>query len=161
MIPDFKTYIGESTWNDIRKQSSGTKTRREEDVDLMSPMEFYEYLASTYVPKFKNDSLRFFNDEHSLVIIKALCANVGGIYTTACTLRYYIPDKILHIDMYNTKYVKSDLLDIMKKEYPGFESGKTLQRPDGKKITNSFVVEVLDFILDNAKPPLYSNFKEK
>ena len=32
MIPDFKTYLKESTWNDIRKQSAGTVDRKEDDT---------------------------------------------------------------------------------------------------------------------------------
>ena len=48
MIPDFKTYLKEATWNDIRKQSAGRQGRAEDDVDILSPAEFFEYLKDNY-----------------------------------------------------------------------------------------------------------------
>ena len=48
MIPDFKTYINESVWGDLRKKSLGQERRIENDVDNMDPAEFYEYVDSHY-----------------------------------------------------------------------------------------------------------------
>jgi hypothetical protein len=48
MIPDFKTYIGESAWGEMRHRSSGMKIRKEDDVNLMDKDTLYNYIMSTY-----------------------------------------------------------------------------------------------------------------
>ena len=48
MIPDFKTYIKESTWNDIRKQSAGVQDRMENSISNLSPRELLSYIQDRY-----------------------------------------------------------------------------------------------------------------
>ena len=48
MIPDFRTYIGESIWADIHRRSNGEQIRKEDDVDLLDIEDFYDYLKSKY-----------------------------------------------------------------------------------------------------------------
>jgi len=53
MIPDFKTYIGESAWGDMMRRGSGEEIRTEDDVNLLDYEEFFVYLTEHYKPKSK------------------------------------------------------------------------------------------------------------
>ena len=55
MIPDFKTFIGESVWNDIRRQSAGTQKRMENNVSNLSPRELWIYIKDNYAFMKHND----------------------------------------------------------------------------------------------------------
>ena len=48
MIPDFKTYIGESVWNDIRRRGNGTDIKKEDNINNLDVEEFVKYLQDTY-----------------------------------------------------------------------------------------------------------------
>ena len=43
MIPDFKTYIGESTWGEMRKRSSGETIRKEDEFN-----DLCEFIKNNY-----------------------------------------------------------------------------------------------------------------
>ena len=49
MIPDFKTYLNESVWGDLRKKSLGQENRIENDIDRMDMPTFKEYLKERYI----------------------------------------------------------------------------------------------------------------
>ena len=51
MIPDFKTYIGESVWTDMQKRSSGDDIRKEDDVNHMDFDTFADYIKDNYSEK--------------------------------------------------------------------------------------------------------------
>ena len=48
MIPNFRTYLKESVWGDIRKKSLGTEVRTEDDVNSLDCAGFCEYLKTKY-----------------------------------------------------------------------------------------------------------------
>ena len=48
MIPNFNTYIKESVWGDIRKQGLGTEVKAEDDVNILSQDNLFEYLKDKY-----------------------------------------------------------------------------------------------------------------
>ena len=50
MIPDFKTYIKESIWGDIRRRGNGTDVKKEDDIDHFDYEEFFVYLTELYKP---------------------------------------------------------------------------------------------------------------
>ena len=51
MIPDFKTYIGESVWADIHKRSNGKQERKEDMLnDSCGIDEMYDYIDNHYKP---------------------------------------------------------------------------------------------------------------
>lgn len=49
MIPDFKTYLKESVWMDIHKQSTGDIERKEDNINNLSQDELFDYLKVHYV----------------------------------------------------------------------------------------------------------------
>ena len=48
MIPDFKTYIGESVWGDIRRRGLGSEVKEEDDVNNLDAEGFVNYLEDRY-----------------------------------------------------------------------------------------------------------------
>ena len=48
MIPNFKTYIGESIWNDIRRRGIGSDRKQEDDIENLDRDEMVEYIYSIY-----------------------------------------------------------------------------------------------------------------
>ena len=48
MIPDFRTYIGESVWSDMHRRSNGGQERKEDSLDNMSLQGFYDYWRKRY-----------------------------------------------------------------------------------------------------------------
>ena len=50
MIPDFKTYIGESIWRNISQRSEGIKSRKEDYIENLNDKEMFEYIKQTYEP---------------------------------------------------------------------------------------------------------------
>ena len=55
MIPDFKTYIGESTWGDMRKRSSGEMIRKENQIKTNG--ELKEMIDNLYEEQGEGDTL--------------------------------------------------------------------------------------------------------
>ena len=51
MIPNFRTYLKESVWGDIRKKSLGQAERMENDVNHMSFDDFTTFITDTYSQK--------------------------------------------------------------------------------------------------------------
>ena len=48
MIPDFRTYIGESVWSDMHRRSNGSQERKEDSLDNMTLQGFYDYWHKRY-----------------------------------------------------------------------------------------------------------------
>ena len=165
MIPDFKTYIGESTWNDIRRQSAGRQGRAEDDMSFVNKMnkyELYEFLNKRYKinPRFKNNigdlgqslAVPVFTDgtKSFSVLITAFYDGMknrnvfvhGYFVTEADDMFEKLGDKFWTGVCYNSAD-KPDWADIY---------------PDEKKenVTNLFFIEVIDFLLDNLLPK-YTN----
>jgi len=53
MIPNFRTYIGESVWGGMLDRSVGDSIRKEDDINHLDYEEFFVYLTKKYKPKSK------------------------------------------------------------------------------------------------------------
>ena len=165
MIPNFKTYVNESVWGEIRKKSLGQEEREETGIEHMSGWEFYEYIVKTYHFAFPpHHETPHYND-------------VGDIITLPML---YYPNKTYKEgnNVYN-RVINVQIWDINKPEITcvcvptsmmneNDELAKKLDReywmntnnhfwskvnPRNKeKITKKFILGVMDFILDNPEP---------
>ena len=150
MIPDFKTYIKESLWSDIQDRNSGEVTRKEDDINLLDENDFEKYLQ-----------------DHYNVINGYSIYNLGGI--TIPVLKSSFANENTFALMYDGIYQDGgiDISDDLQDYYP--QLYKELQKEfvlshrgsmfnitpkSGKKCTNKFCIEVLDFIINNAKKDL-------
>ena len=152
MIPNFNTFLKESTWNDIRKQSAGAKTRLEDDVNLMDGDEFFGYLLANYkydgsenitcgskmikIPVFRDPHSRMpksilFNHKNKMVFVR-----------TPIFEKWPKDMKQLIFDNYNVEDDFTDVGDHIK-----FIS------PKEGECDNKFVLGLIDSMLKTAKYP--------
>ena len=152
MIPDFKTYIGESVWSDIHKRSKGTTVRKEEDIDLLDMDGMYDYIFSHYEMT-KYMKTEPFKKSNYFVI---------PLFFSGLTLYYFFikfredtgSAKEVIIQA-NTKRC-DEFIDKLK-EFCVIDDngvfGPIKVSPKEGKITNSFCLKVLDTVLENVSKP--------
>ena len=162
----------ESIWSDIQDRSSGDVIRKEDDIDLLDEYDFFKYLLDTY--ESTDDDVHILNGsgpfcEESI----SVC-----VFEDDITQNYHyiwfdrlVTDKpIIYVDwgFFNKRII--ELFDKLKKEYkvtiehfPDRISDKyyRIEPKDGSKVTNSFFINVLDFILDRIEPPLKKKIEKK
>lgn len=169
MIPDFKTYIGESVWGDIRKRGNGTEVKDEDFIE-----DLYNYINSYYKIINVNEKIEYKNNHIHIPILKCLTINsfvtlyIDNLRSIAFSS---INPNNYKQDSFKTKYIKpltpelNSLYKKMKnefnitniKEYGGLENWYTftIEPVGGGKITKEFCTEFIDFVLnhfdDNSK----------
>ena len=152
MIPDFKTYIGESTWGEMRRRSSGEVIRKEDEVNHLDTTGLVNYMEKVYMSP--NDDLHIIGDDK---------LNFGSIMISLFEIdgKYYniIYQKISTSNPEITFPVcpDSDIEDLLRELYKVTRLKQyndkiyKIEPNDGNKITNKFFIEVLDFILKEAE----------
>ena len=156
MIPDFKTYLKESLWADVQSQAAGSSIKKEDDVDLMDYDRFADYLENRYIPTTKELTLlkQPRKDFLNLLVLsftvghKTSFIYVAGEYSV-------IFNNCIYITI--TETIKdTDLFEKLKEKYIVSQLSNRYQvsPKDGSRSTNSFFLEVADFLLENAEPPL-------
>jgi len=163
-IPDFKTYIGESTWGGMLDRGSGDAVRKEDDPNNLDIYEFVEYLKNTYEI---DDTTGFFKI---------------GLFTTMDTDVINVSIPIEKKDNYTEQrngsrmltigYNKrtAEFVNIRPNKYVFLLYPRELNKVFGDKfeidhidfelkpkdgiITNSICVEVIDKLLDIVERPI-------
>ena len=153
-----KENVSESVWSDIHHRSNGKIVRKEDDIDLMSAEELYNYIKDTYL--FKSTSDIFIDEKRDRIVINLY--DVAGGRESYLSLNGYDEKYIILSDLY-TKHMR-DLLDayyhVGERSFRNPSLDDFIIRPkDDGEITNKFFIEVLDFLIDNAdnthQPNLY------
>ena len=148
MIPDFKTYLRESIWSDMQDRGTGDSIKREDDVNLMGVETFVKYLIKRY--DFKDNYQIEYDNKLNMF-------SIPGLYT----------DGVFDSDQMGVDYEKKDsseiknmwILDSALPESVRSALKKRFNLSDGKlytflsplkggKLTNQFVVDVLDYMAD-------------
>ncbi len=150
MIPDFKTYIGESVWNDIRRRSNGTDVKKEDDVDFLEPQAFVEYLRNLY----KNIDTDFyiFKDLNDIITVPTFETELGTKSTWF--IEYDCNKKAVYIWKHFLN--KEDkLFDKLNNDYKltfirRNSTENFLVEPKTGKSSNKFFIEIINYILENA-----------
>ena len=159
MIPDFKTYIGESIWRNISQRSEGIKSRKEDNVNR---------LTSEYMVDFLNDRYDFCDNFRSYDIHYSSAISTINIPVASESMvdeRYieveYKKDssKIIHIRL-DTSLVEDApvVLDALKNQFDveikkewavvDYYPVGYVYPKNSKELSNKFLIEVLDFIAD-------------
>lgn len=161
MIPDFKTYIGESTWGEMRRRSSGETIRKEDEFN-----DLCEFINKHYFVYFVGmDDIEFKDDYIHIPIYKVVGLNSFSsveIHRDRITFASIDPNK------YNPQslrkfvtHIKNDinqLFDKIKDTYsPEISTFDGLEhwiefeiKPKDGKMTKEFCAEVIDFVLNNT-----------
>ena len=166
MIPDFKTYIKETIWSDIQDRSSGDTVRKEDEdkVNTLSPSEMYDYLQSIYdytmlYPKYDEKIACGGNfDWYSIDV--PLYRYEGRSYDCSLRANYILNKKTytlkkIEIEVYfnwrisdKNKLKNNKIRNELEKRYITTKDSNYLYiRPKRGKVTNIFIIEVIDFIL--------------
>ena len=144
--------LSESVWMDIHKQSAGDIERKENDVNLLDLEGLYTYFQDKYDVLIDtsfslnidvNKGIITFpvfrvSDSHKIYDVKISNKKNGislNIILGGDTLDFYKKMK----ELYSLVPVAAGITNTVYEIYP-----KTT-----KKITNKFVIEVIDFILEN------------
>ena len=160
MIPDFKTYIGESVWADMHKRSNGSQGRKEDDVDYLEIGDFTNYLIDRY--KITDTSYDFYIEhDYTNIIVPILARKLNSAF--CFNLVFDEHNKVIYLNKsISEEVVFSKIYEKLKNEYRldwVHVNGQKLQiSPKEGEVTNSFFVNVIDFIIDNTSK---NNFVQK
>ena len=159
MIPNFKTYLRESVWGDLRKKSLGQEVREESNVDNLDQLGFYEYLRNRYKPQISVPITISSGILNRPISIPLLCFGdeTYYLYIQETTRRDYAYMYIRQKDIYPEFLDDLDLEYDIKLRDSGRPSDDKIQvrispkknRPE--ELPNSFYVKLIDYILDMDK----------
>lgn len=134
--------LSESVWDDIRRQSAGKITRIEEDIDQLDMDGFEQYLRSIYEI---DDLADIVYDQKNDYLYIPVCRREG----TYCSIRYHKSDNYIEVRLF-PPFNKFN--DIFEEQYPCYpidmDDIYRLRNEKYDVLTNTFVREMIDFILD-------------
>lgn len=170
MIPNFKTYIKESVWNDIRRRGNGTDIKKEDDINNMDMSEFCNYLYLNYWPTEWNDG-ETIDQFPSPIHDNTLKIQVPLIHIPKPSgVGYFVPPITMCFNGGNEKLfdviLSSKLIDkypdtekILGVEYKFEYPQKNLPTPHIVKkngqMTNTDCVKIINRLLDMVDKPLF------
>ena len=88
MIPDFKTYIGESTWGDMMRRAEGDRIRTEDDFNSYTMGELFDYMKDKYPNVFNSTHLVSLYDDDGVESIEISYYEVGDTLLPSAVVRY-------------------------------------------------------------------------
>ena len=161
MIPDFKTYIGESVWGDLRKRSSGEVIRREDDVNNLDADGLTDYLEKHYKPL---NSFAIITNAGNIISVPIIRDHTNSCIMFGCeTKSVKMTNDIMdHVHgllrvMENNFSIKTFEGEDGTGEYKVY----TILPKDGSEVTNKFFIEVIDFLLYHIPGHLYKKSIQK
>ena len=161
--------ITESIWSDIQDRSSGETIRKEDDVNLLDPDDFIAYIRKNY--KFTNspyDIQNYKGQVRSHIFIPICSAGTKSIKLMAIYFDYNREEVYTHnsIKKYIPKlWTKLDQDFDLWDDDPDYRNYTIINPKDtSRKVNNSYVLEVLNFICDNlddtVKPYIFRRTNE-
>lgn len=149
MIPDFKTFLRESVWSDMEDRGTGSTIKKEDDIELLDGEGIVDYLNKRYTNR---SVYQIFIDINKVVTIPV--AYYGGRYVF---IRYYSYDHTVTVSAELPGILKP-LFEKLCNEYQVTKQRDNTNMTDCYKVesksmskpSNSFLIEVIDFMLDNV-----------
>ena len=156
---------------DIHKQSTGDIDRKEDEIDNLSPNEFWEYLREVYED---NDVGQTGTLKYQYGIKRDLSENVFVItipfsaFDMVYAGKHYKLAQRLYLKINNNTYKYEDVLisnndpktkeTLVKNDY-GFEeqpkaTNSRVCPPEGKTMTNRMIIDIIDLLLSNTEFPM-------
>ena len=139
----------ESVWSDMQERGTGDLVRKEDEVDILDHDGFVSYLTKRY--EFKNE---YIDDVNNNGILIPYCTagprniKLGAIYFKQDKGQVYTHDSI-------KEYIP-ELWSKLEQNFDMVPGGLDLEnctfinpKDPGRKISNTYLLEVLDFIIDN------------
>lgn len=151
----FEEYVDESVWRDIHQRSNGEKIRKEDDIDLFSQDELYEYINEHY----EVDIYYHIDNDHTSIDCRysihvpfaRKCHTILPDYRI--TLHFSEKEKIITI---GSESIKQHLPDVYNKicekyEVVGKRRYSYIIQPinNTNKIINKTFIDAIEFLIDN------------
>jgi len=162
MIPDFKTYVGESLWSDLQNKSMGKSVRKEDNIDLLDLNEFCNYLRTIYKGMFINDIIYTIEDDNELIISLFRSEKTGVYYDLqVCDFDYdpyiYVSTKLKPLfDGFDDEFDIWEDVDDDTDEYI-----LIIKPVNNEEYSNKFFIKVLDFLIEHAPPEFDVSLEKK
>lgn len=163
--------ISESVWGDIRRRGNGIEVKKEDNVDLLDRKGLVDYLKEHYVFE-PNQPIIQTNSLNGSITV-CLYEDEEGYYVY---LDYTNIEDDPEVDVSGSfKETIEDAYNELKIKYTVTENPENYDQdghpysyikvePKGCryiKLTNSFFLEVLDFIIDRIHKPLIKQIEKK
>ncbi len=158
--------IDESFWGDVHRRSRGDEIRKEDDINNYNLNAFYDYLNDHYWCNMAGHRIKKYPETSSIHIPFYNFKDSNKYGATVFYLMYNFNSGNIGINDYlitKSKFIhdplakKSDehfnkiLNDTFKIEHKG--DYVYLYQKDGSSATNRFLLEVIDFFLENVEDP--------
>ena len=149
--PYLKRVMNESIWSDMQERGTGDMVKKEDDIDILDQDSFYKYITEHYRAVYSSFSIdnmhkpQFDNEIHVPFI------NVYNDYTYNLVMKYIDDGPFVAIN----KDIMKEFPDIYRLLSDNYKIDHyirflCLNPLDGsEKITNTFYLNVLDFLIDN------------
>ena len=148
-------FLGESVWGDLRKKSLGQEERIEDDINLFTRERFYEYLVDNY-EVINQNKYDIDNIGCGTVYVRIPVMRLGRDYPTMDLLwdpkRKFITLRkatLNNMPINLKKFFTWDCAFEMDKSKDGM---CYIRNKDGDT-NNKFMLDVIDFVINNVKTP--------
>ena len=139
--------LDESVWGGMLDRSTGDTIRKEDDVNLLDRDGLYDYLTSHY--KNTNSFEPIYNSEtfNTIKVPFLIQGGSDGVYLSFKENEVSIP--------YASPYKVKGLFQKLANEFSLKSDAKTgctwyiISPKDGSEVTNTFFIDVIDFLIDN------------
>ena len=163
--------ITESIWNDIRRRGIGTDVKQEEHIDFLDRKDLVDYLKAHYVFDPHQPIIQTNGLDDSITV--CLYEDEDGYYVYLSYI-YIDGDSEIHV-LGSFKETIEEAYNELKTKYTVTENPENYDEdghpysyirvePKGcryTKLTNSFFIEILDFIIDRIKEPFIKEIEKK
>ena len=139
--------LSESIWSDIQDRSSGETIRKEDDINLLDRDSLYDYLTSHYKNTNSFDPICNSDTYNTIKVPFLIQGGSDGVYLDFKENEVYIP----YASPYKVKGLFSKLADefSLKSDSKTGHTWYIISPKDGSKVTNTFYIYVIDFLIDN------------
>ena len=148
-IKTFQEFINESIWSDIQDRSTGEQIRKEDDVNSMDIDGFFDYLINHYETHYPKKSLDNINLQ-----LMSYPDSPGIDDIIYINIIHFSDEPELHITNNKLRFTRSQLCEKMYKKFHLEKVNNGIYTdiqitPKEEEFNNSFIIEVIEFIIDN------------
>ena len=156
--------LSESLWSDMQRRAEGSDKRIEDDIDLLKLKDFCNYLNSIYRKKTISGIEMTLNDliipvlvkEHRYTFLRVAEGDEDELIVTFASGENY--DEIYPI--INKLDEKFSISSISSSGNSFMKNWKICPKNNEEKPTNSFIIEVIDCILENTPDYFEKNIRK-
>ena len=146
-----KKNINESVWADLHSRGIGETEREEDNVNLLDKDGFFDYLTKHYDIDI-DAAYYMFKDTNNVIVIPYYLIKSDGIYNF---IYYYTDNNEVSLG-FKIEEISPNLTRKLKETYATsyvkhqFMNDLVVKPKNGEKSSNKFLLEVMDFLIDNT-----------